>query len=134
MQTRATVFPSGNALGLSWDAALLRTIGATIGEEARATHNGAVHAGNRGAAQNGVGITLYSPNMNLVRNPLWGRAQEVYSEGNHMASSTQMRLFAQPFDCCLLTVRSVPVVGADGGRGRRRSADGRAVHAGGDVL
>ncbi|EDQ86438.1 uncharacterized protein MONBRDRAFT_28325 [Monosiga brevicollis MX1] len=37
------------------------------------------HSGNRGASANGYGITLYAPNLNLVRDPRWGRAQEVYS-------------------------------------------------------
>lgn len=79
-QHEATSFPNGNALGASWDADLLLRVGTAIGVEARGIHNGRVHGGDRGAGQNGEGITLYAPNLNLVRNPLWGRAQEVFSE------------------------------------------------------
>ena len=77
-----TIFPNGVTLGMSWDSELLHTVGAAVGLEARGGHNGFVHAGNRGSGMwtNGVGITLYAPNMNLVRDPRWGRAQEVYSE------------------------------------------------------
>ncbi len=48
-----------------------------IGIEARAKHNGFVHTGNR---LDQMGITFYAPNINLVKDPRWGRAQEVYGE------------------------------------------------------
>ena len=56
------------------------TPGAMLGSEARGLHNGFVHApgGHDSAAAqscNGCGITLYAPNLNLVRDPRWGRAQ-----------------------------------------------------------
>ena len=44
-----------------------------------------MHQGDRGN-ENGVGITMYAPNMNLVRDPRWGRAQEVYSEDPYLTS------------------------------------------------
>jgi beta-glucosidase len=50
-------------------------VGRVIGREARATHNMAVHAGRR--SKDHRAITLYAPNMNVVRDPRWGRAQEV---------------------------------------------------------
>jgi beta-glucosidase len=80
-----TIFPNGCGLGASWDKALLRSVGRAIGEEARGGHNGLVHSGNRGTGgglydNNGVGLTMYSPNVNLARDPRWGRSQEVYSE------------------------------------------------------
>lgn len=50
---------------------------AAFRREARGLHHGFVNAGNRGYKQNGLGITLYAPNINLVRDPRWGRAQEV---------------------------------------------------------
>ena len=71
----ATVFPNGPGLGASWDKILLNSVGNAIGIEARGGHNGYVHDGDRGNGQNAVGITLYAPNMNLVRDPRWGRAQ-----------------------------------------------------------
>ena len=57
-----------------------------LGSEARAVHNRFVrgpdgHEASMGC--NGCGITLYSPNLNLVRDPRWGRAQEVFGEDPH---------------------------------------------------
>ena len=60
----ATCFPSASALGASWDAALVREVGAAIGEEAQAL---------------GVGVVL-APGLNLKRSPLCGRDFEYYSE------------------------------------------------------
>lgn len=60
----ATCFPSASALGASWDPALVREIGAAIGEEAQAL---------------GVGVVL-APGLNLKRSPLCGRDFEYYSE------------------------------------------------------
>ena len=65
-----TIFPNGVTLGMSWDRGLVHRVGRAIGLEARGGHNGFVHAGNRGPGMynnNGVGMTLYAPNMNLVR-------------------------------------------------------------------
>ena len=80
-----TMYPSGNALGATWNRTALHRVGRSIALEARASHNAFTHSGNRGMngglySANGLGLTLYSPNMNLVRTPLWGRAQEVYGE------------------------------------------------------
>ncbi|XP_065837827.1 uncharacterized protein [Oscarella lobularis] len=85
-QSHATSFPNGCALGATWSKRTLREVGYAIGMEARGLHNGFVHAGNRGHRVNGIGITMYSPNMNMVRDPRWGRAQEVYSEDPNVAA------------------------------------------------
>ena len=85
---RATVYPMGVSLGASWSVDLARRVGAAIGNESRATHNGlADKSGNACGSTstgevvaNGCGITLYAPNVNLVRDPRWGRAEEVYGE------------------------------------------------------
>lgn len=68
----------------SFNKQLLFDVGYAVGNEARAGHNGYVHKGNRGAGQNGKGMTMYAPNLNLVRDPRWGRAQEVYSEDPYL--------------------------------------------------
>ncbi len=60
----STCFPCGSALGASWDTALVREVGAAIGEEAQAL---------------GVGVVL-APGLNLKRSPLCGRDFEYYSE------------------------------------------------------
>ncbi|XP_065196530.1 uncharacterized protein LOC135828022 [Sycon ciliatum] len=86
-QKHATSFPNGCALGAMWDKQTMYRVGEAVGQEARALHNGFVHEGNRGEPHdNGVGITMYAPNMNLVRDPRWGRAQEVYSEDPVLSS------------------------------------------------
>ncbi|XP_062517183.1 uncharacterized protein LOC134192460 [Corticium candelabrum] len=85
-ESHATQFPNGCGLGASWSKQLLHDVGWVVGLEARALHNGFVHAGNRGHHENGAGITLYAPNMNLVRDPRWGRSQEVYSEDPYLSA------------------------------------------------
>ena len=76
----ATQFPNGCGLGATWSKYDLNKVGSIIATEARALYNSYVEMGIRGHGQNGQTISLYSPNMNLVRDPRWGRAQEVYSE------------------------------------------------------
>ncbi|CEL98230.1 unnamed protein product [Vitrella brassicaformis CCMP3155] len=76
----ATTFPNGNALGASWDRELVHGVARRMAMEARGTYNYYTWRGDRGKKQNGRGITIYSPNINLVRDPRWGRADEVYSE------------------------------------------------------
>ena len=82
-QHQGTSFPNGVTLGQSWDGDLVGQVGGAISLEARGIFNADVAlAADRGVAgnSNGIGVTLYAPNLNLVRNPLWGRAQEVFSE------------------------------------------------------
>ena len=90
----ATVYPMGVNVGASWSKALTHEVGAAIGTESRATHNGlADKSGNNCASTstgqqvaNGCGITLYAPNINIVRDPRWGRAEEVYGEDPHLTA------------------------------------------------
>lgn len=78
MSTGATTFfGDGPSLGATFDKDLLLAVGSVVGREARAQHNTQVGS-NRPTSINGMGITLYGPNMNLVRDPRWGRNQEVY--------------------------------------------------------
>lgn len=80
---RATVFPNGVGLGATFSHATLRAVGAVVGREARGLHNGflASDPRRRQMTCNGCGLTLYAPNLNLVRDPRWGRAQEVSRRG-----------------------------------------------------
>ena len=74
---RATVFPQAIALAATFDAPLVRQIAAAISDEARAKFNLAQSRGERGRYQ---GLTFFSPNLNIFRDPRWGRGQETYGE------------------------------------------------------
>jgi beta-glucosidase len=73
----ATVFPQAIALGATWDAPLLHEVATVIGTEARAKHHEAVRQGRRDIYE---GLTFWSPNINIFRDPRWGRGQETYGE------------------------------------------------------
>jgi beta-glucosidase len=73
----ATVFPQAIGLAASWDEALMRQVATAISDEARAKHHEAARRGDRGRYQ---GLTFFSPNVNLFRDPRWGRGQETYGE------------------------------------------------------
>jgi beta-glucosidase len=93
-QPDATAFPNGCSLGATWDGELLTQVGLAIGVEARGTHNSlqdkSAETGGHswpGTLINGAGLTLYAPNVNLVHDPRWGRANEVMSECPHLTGS-----------------------------------------------
>src|SRR5271165_6744710 len=73
----ATVFPQAIALGATWDAPLLHDVAIVIGTEARAKHHEAVRQGRHNIFE---GLTFWSPNINIFRDPRWGRGQETYGE------------------------------------------------------
>ena len=74
---RATVFPQAIALAAAWDEPLMRQIARAIGVEARAKHEASVRLGRRAIY---AGLTFWSPNINIFRDPRWGRGQETYGE------------------------------------------------------
>ena len=74
---RATVFPQVIGLGATWNRALVERVAGIISDEARAKHHAAVAAGRRGQYQ---GLTFWTPNINLFRDPRWGRGQETFGE------------------------------------------------------
>jgi beta-glucosidase len=84
---RATSFPNGVSMGLSWSRETVKAIGNAIAEEARALHHWFIERGDRAESgyNNGEGLTIYGPNVNLVRDPRWGRNQEVYSEDPYLS-------------------------------------------------
>jgi beta-glucosidase len=93
-QPDATAFPNGGAMGASYSTELLRRVGLAIGTEARGVHNTLDDKSGEtgghswpGTIQNGVGLTMYAPNVNLVHEPRWGRANEVMSECPHLSGS-----------------------------------------------
>ncbi|MCI0514765.1 glycoside hydrolase family 3 C-terminal domain-containing protein [candidate division KSB1 bacterium] len=74
---RATVFPQAIGLAATFDADLLFRIAVAISDEGRAMFHAAVKKGNR--LRYG-GLTFWSPNVNIFRDPRWGRGQETYGE------------------------------------------------------
>jgi beta-glucosidase len=90
----ATVFPNGCGIAAGWSTPTVAAIGAAIANEARGLHNGFLHAAPNASAPllrpvgcNGCGITLYSPNLNIVKDPRWGRAQETFGEDPTLTAS-----------------------------------------------
>jgi beta-glucosidase len=77
----ATVFPQAIGLAAAWDTKLHHQIATTIGTEARAKYNQAVREGNHSIY---YGLTLWSPNINIFRDPRWGRGQETYGEDPYL--------------------------------------------------
>ncbi|MDX9905444.1 MAG: glycoside hydrolase family 3 C-terminal domain-containing protein [Bacteroidales bacterium] len=74
---RATVFPQAVGLAATFDTSLVRRIGDAISTEARAKYNLAVQKGNR---EQYMGLSFWTPNINIFRDPRWGRGQETYGE------------------------------------------------------
>ena len=73
----ATVFPQAIGLGATWDEELMLRVATTISDEARAKHHNFVKENKRFIYQ---GLTFWSPNINIFRDPRWGRGQETYGE------------------------------------------------------
>ncbi len=74
---RATVFPQAIGLGATWDRPLMTRVATAISDEARAMYNRSQHLGKRNLYQ---GLVFWSPNINIFRDPRWGRGQETYGE------------------------------------------------------
>jgi beta-glucosidase len=79
---RATIFPQSIGLGATWDPELIQRVASAIGDEARAKYNEAVR--RNGFSAQYQGLTFWSPNINIFRDPRWGRGQETYGEDPHL--------------------------------------------------
>ena len=79
----ATVFPQAIALAATWDTDLMYRVADVISTEARAKNNEFVRKGERGRYK---GLTFWSPNINIFRDPRWGRGQETYGEDPYLTS------------------------------------------------
>ncbi len=78
---RATVFPQAIGLAATWDTDLMFRVATAISDEARAKHHEFVRQGKRGIYQ---GLTFWTPNINLFRDPRWGRGMETYGEDPYL--------------------------------------------------
>lgn len=79
---RATVFPQPIALGATFDTKLVQDVATAIADEGRAKYNIAQQIGNRGIY---AGLTYWSPNVNIFRDPRWGRGMETYGEDPYLS-------------------------------------------------
>ena len=77
----ATVFPQAIGMAATWDPNIVRSMGNVISSEARAKYNQAQREGNHRIF---YGLTFWSPNINIFRDPRWGRGQETYGEDPYL--------------------------------------------------
>ncbi|MFM9626518.1 MULTISPECIES: glycoside hydrolase family 3 C-terminal domain-containing protein [Streptomyces] len=73
----ATVFPQAVGLGATWNPELVRRVGEAVSKEVRAMR----------ARDERIGLNVWSPTVNLLRHPLWGRNEEGYSEDPRLTSA-----------------------------------------------
>ena len=79
----ATVFPQSIGLAATWDTELISQVADAISTEARAKNNDCL---KRGDCNRYEGLTAWSPNINIFRDPRWGRGQETYGEDPYLTS------------------------------------------------
>jgi len=75
---KTTVYPQAIAMAATWDTAALKTMAGQAALEGRAIHNKAIAQHRTGERY--VGLTYWTPNINIFRDPRWGRGQETYGE------------------------------------------------------
>jgi beta-glucosidase len=75
---RATVFPQAVGMAATWDRDLIYQIATAIGDEGRAKYHEALR--RNGYTDQYQGLTFWSPNVNIFRDPRWGRGQETWGE------------------------------------------------------
>ena len=111
----ATVFPQAIGLAASFDTNLMRDVASVISDEARAKHHDFVNRDSRARYQ---GLTFWSPNVNIFRDPRWGRGQETYGE--------------DPFLTAAMGVEFVKALQQSDGKYRKLDATAKhfAVHSG----
>jgi beta-glucosidase len=79
----ATLFPQAIGNAATWDEPLVNRIASVVSIEARAKYNDAIRHGNHDRF---YGLTIWSPNINIFRDPRWGRGQETYGEDPFLTS------------------------------------------------
>ena len=79
----ATVYPMPIALAATFDPALVQSVFSDVAAEARRKHREAADTGYRGDY---AGLTFFTPNINIFRDPRWGRGMETYGEDPYLAA------------------------------------------------
>ena len=77
----ATVFPQAIGMAASFNDKLMHRVACAISDEGRAKHHEFARQGDRGIYK---GLTFWSPNINIFRDPRWGRGQETYGEDPYL--------------------------------------------------
>jgi beta-glucosidase len=80
----ATIFPQAIGLAATFNDALIKQVSTAISDEARAMFNAAIKKGYR---MHYGGLTFWTPNINIFRDPRWGRGQETYGEDPYLTST-----------------------------------------------
>ena len=80
---KATVFPQAIGLAATFDEDLIYKVATAISDEGRAKYNAAQKMGNK---KRYMGLTFWTPNINIFRDPRWGRGQETYGEDPYLTS------------------------------------------------
>lgn len=79
----STVFPQAIGLAATWNTDMHYEIATAISDEARAKYHESIRTGNTAIY---CGLTFWSPNINIFRDPRWGRGQETYGEDPYLTS------------------------------------------------
>ncbi|MBQ2728347.1 MAG: glycoside hydrolase family 3 protein, partial [Alistipes sp.] len=79
----ATVFPQAIGMAASFNDALVEEVFTATSDEARAKHHAFVQADSRKRYE---GLTFWTPNINIFRDPRWGRGQETYGEDPYLTT------------------------------------------------
>lgn len=80
---KATIFPQGIGIGATFDPELAERVASAISTEARAKYIISQKMGNHSKY---AGLTFWTPNINIFRDPRWGRGQETYGEDPYLMS------------------------------------------------
>lgn len=81
---KVTVFPQAIGMAATWDTASLHTMADYAAMEGRAVHNRAIAEGKTNERY--LGLTYWTPNINIFRDPRWGRGQETYGEDPYLTA------------------------------------------------
>ena len=84
---KATVFPMPIAMAASFDEPLVNEVFTAVSDEARVKNRWAVQSGHVGQYQ---GLTFWTPNINIFRDPRWGRGMETYGEDPYLTGQLGM--------------------------------------------
>lgn len=82
---RATVFPQAIGMAATWDAPLIERAASAIADEGRAKFHATLD--RNGGTVRYQGLTFWSPNINIFRDPRWGRGQETWGEDPHLTGT-----------------------------------------------